>query len=135
MSDSLPEGQELSPERKNVGATLKPATLGGVPGLGILQVVRSPSDKVLEVLGTWRLADDDNEHDVTPIHEAQEAGRSIVYQGPVTDPDAPEKERLEVEVTIKGISSYVFDQQELADNPRERELYNYELEGSLPYES
>lgn len=52
------------------------ATLGGLPGQGTLQVVREQNGEVMEVLGTWRLSDEQESLDYEPLGKSLPGERS-----------------------------------------------------------
>ena len=116
-------------------AKMEPSTLGGAKGVGTLQVVRGQRrGDVLEVLGTWRLKDDE-ENDVSALEAALESGETVVYKGKLDDPGKPERDDIEVEVKILSIETYTYEGEEEDETGPERTLYNYRLSGSLPYMS
>ena len=115
-------------------AKMEPSTLGGVPGIGTLQVVRGQRrGDILEVLGTWRL-EDDEERDVSALHEKLESSETVTYKGKLDDPDEPGRDEIEVEVNILSIETYTYEGEEDEVGP-ERTLYTYRLSGELPYMS
>ena len=115
-------------------AKMDTSTLGGVQGIGTLQVVRGQRrGDVLEILGTWRL-EDDSDQDVSALQGALESGNTVLYKGRLDDPEEPERDEIEVEVNILSIETYTYEGEEDEAGP-ERTLYNYRLSGSLPYMS
>ena len=115
-------------------AKMGDATLGGVSGKGTLQIVRGPrADKILDIVGTWRLADEDAGSDVSEIHKAHEEGRMVRYTGRLDDPDYPNIKEVDTEVRITSIGTYHTTPQEGGDEGEERTFYNYDVTGSLPY--
>ena len=115
-------------------AKMGDATLGGVSGVGTLQIVRGTrNDKILDIVGTWRLADEEAGSDVGDIHRAHEEGRAVRYTGRLDDPEYPNIKEVDTEVRITSISSYNYTPREGEEEGEERTLYNYDVEGSLPY--
>ena len=115
-------------------AKMGDATLGGVRGVGTLQIVRGPrADKILDIVGTWRLTDEDAGSDVSEIHKAHEEGRMVHYKGRLDDPEYPNIKEVNTEVRITSIGTYHTTPQEGEDEGEERTLYNYDVTGSLPY--
>lgn len=134
--DNLRDNMPSAEADETPTAKMEPSTLGSVPGIGTLQVVRGQRrGDVLEVLGTWRLKDDNAEQDVKTLERALESGETITYKGKLDDPDEPERDEIEVEVKILSIESYTYESEEDTDDNvgPERTLYNYRLSGSLPY--
>lgn len=110
------------------------AKLGGIPGQGTLQVVRGQNKEILEVLGTWLLADDQAGLDTSSLERAFEAGEPVSYQGKLDDPEYPDQNKVEAKVKITSVQPYEFDQQQYeGENATEKVLYSFTLEGSLPY--
>lgn len=110
------------------------ATLGGLPGQGTLQVVREQNGEVMEVLGTWRLSDEQESLDTSHLEKAYQANEAVSYHGRLDDPEHPDKTEVEVQVRITSIQAYEFDQQQYeGDNATEKTLYNFTVEGSLPH--
>ncbi len=131
--DNLHDEVASADSNETPTAKMEPSTLGGVPGVGTLQVVRGQRrGDILEVLGTWRLKEDD-EQDVSELKERLESGKTVTYKGKLDDPDEPEKDEIEVEVKILSIETYTYEGEEEDDAGPERTLYNYRLSGSLPY--
>ena len=115
-------------------AKMGDATLGGVSGVGTLQIVRGTrNDKILEVVGTWRLADEGARSDVGEIHRAHEEGRAVRYTGRLDDPEYPNVKEVDTEVRITSIQTYHYTPQEGGGEGEEHTLYNYDVAGSLPY--
>lgn len=109
------------------------ATLGGLPGQGTLQVVRGQAGEVVEVLGTWRLADADEDRDTGHLARALETGEPVSYRGRFDDPEHPDKTEVEAQVKITAIQAYDFDQQQYAgENAAEKTLYSFTVEGAFP---
>ncbi len=137
--DNLRDNMPSADADETPTAKMESSTLGGVPGIGTLQVVRGQRrGNVLEVLGTWRLKDDDAEQDVKTLERALESGETVTYKGKLDDPDEPERDEIEVEVKILSIETYIYEGEEEdteAEAGPERTLYNYRLSGSLPYMS
>ncbi len=114
-------------------ASTSAAKLGGIPGLGTLQVVRAQSGEVLEVLGTWLLADEQEDVDTSRLERAFEANERVSYEGKLDDPQRPEQNEVELEVRITSVQNYTFDQQQYqGENATEKRLYSFAVEGSLP---
>ena len=90
-------------------AEMGEAYLGGIKGLGTLHVVRDQVGDVYEVAGTWRLPDDAPEQDLSALKKAHESGEPISYKGQLSDSEKPDKEHIELEVTVSSIQSYTFD--------------------------
>ena len=133
--DNLSDSIASADTNENPTAEMEPSTLGGVSGIGTLQVVRGQRrGDVLEVLGTWRLKDD-NEQDVSALQKALESGETILYKGKLDDPGEPDKDEIEVEVKVLSIETYTYEGEEEDEAGPERTLYNYRLAGSLPYMS
>ena len=127
--DNLHEDDQETPQAK-----MGDATLGGVAGKGTLQIVRGPrADKILDVVGTWRLSDEDARSDVSEIHKAHEEGRMVRYSGRLDDPEYPNIKEVDTEVRITSIQTYNYTPQEGREEGEERTLYNYDVTGSLPY--
>jgi hypothetical protein len=82
------------------------AKLGGIPGQGTLQVVRGQEKEVLEVLGTWRLSDDQAGLDISSLERAFEAGETVSYQGKLDDPEYPDRNEVEADVKITSVQLY-----------------------------
>ena len=134
--DNLSDNIASATSEEKTTAKMEPSTLGGVKGIGTLQVVRGQRrGDVLEILGTWRLEDDSSEQDVSALQRAQESGETVTYKGKLDDPDEPERDEIEVEVKILSVETYTYDGEEEDETGPERTLYNYRLEGSLPYMS
>ena len=132
--DNLRDDIASADSNETPTAKMEPSTLGGVPGIGTLQVVRGQRrGDVLEVLGTWRLKDDE-EGDVGALEAALESGETVTYKGKLDDPEEPERYEIEVEVKVLSIETYTYEGEEGEAGP-ERTLYNYRLSGSLPYMS
>ena len=132
--DNLRDDIASADSNETPTAKMEPSTLGGVPGIGTLQVVRGQRrGDVLEVLGTWRLKDDE-EGDVGALEAALESGETVTYKGKLDDPDEPERDEIEVEVKVLSIETYTYEGEEDEVGP-ERTLYNYRLSGELPYMS
>ena len=130
-----PQGQlnDLDQYKKEASsAEMGEAYLGGVRGRGTLHVVRDQNGAVFEVAGTWRLADDAPDEDVSSIHDAHEQGTPILYKGQLSDTGKPDKETIETEVEISSIQTYTFGADEDSAGT-ERTLYNYDIVGKLPY--
>lgn len=128
LEDALNKGDE-----KLNDASTEMAKLGGIPGRGTLQVVRAQSGEVLEVLGTWLLADD-RDVDTSRLERAFEANERVTYQGKLDDPEHPEQNEIELEVRITSVQDYTFDQQQYREeNATKKRLYSFMVEGSLPY--
>lgn len=108
------------------------ATLGGVEGVGIIDVVRGNHDEVVEVVGTWRLTDT-ADSDVSALQRAHESGEEVVYKGRLDDRKHAEQDHVEVRVRIVGVETYHYDEAEFEGDERDRTLYKLELVGELPY--
>ncbi len=133
--DNLRDEVASADSNETPTAKMEPSTLGGVPGIGTLQVVRGQRrGDILEVLGTWRLKDDD-ERDVSGLHERLESSETVTYKGKLDDPDEPERNEIEVEVNILSIETYTYEGEEEGKAGPERTLYTYRLSGELPYMS
>lgn len=129
LDDALNKDDEII----NNASTGK-AKLGGIQGQGTLQVVRGQNKEVLEILGTWLLSDDQADLDTSSLERAFEAGESVSYHGKLDDPEYPDRNEVEAKVKIASIQSYEFNQQKYeGENATEKVLYNFTLEGSLPY--
>lgn len=83
---------------------LKPARLAGVQGAGVVRVRRDTNDLVYEILGTWR----PKEGETLPasLRRAQDEGTPVTYDGPLEDPDEPERQRVTMQVRLDGIHVY-----------------------------
>ena len=133
--DNLHDDIASADSNETPTAKMEPSTLGGVQGIGTLQVVRGQRrGDILEVLGTWRLKDD-QENDVSALEAALESGETVIYKGKLDDPDEPERDDIEVEVKVLSIETYTYEGEDEDDAGPERTLYNYRLSGSLPYMS
>lgn len=109
------------------------AALGGLPGQGTLQVVRGQAGEVVEVLGTWRLADAEEGRDTGHLARALETGEPVPYRGRLDDPGHPDRTEIAVEVKITAVRTYEFDQQQYAgENAAEKTLYSFTVEGAFP---
>ena len=127
--DNLHEDDQEIPQAK-----LGDATLGGVRGVGTLQIVRGTrNDKILDIVGTWRLEDENAGGDVSEIHKAHEEGRAVRYTGRLDDPDYPDIKEVDTEVRITSIQTYHYTPREGQEEGEAHTLYNYDVTGSLPY--
>lgn len=97
----------LRQDAPNHGATMGPARLGGVPGIGTLQVVRGQRDEVLEVLGTWR--PDRPDREVGSLEEAARLGTQLEYDGHYDDPGDGRRDHVTARVTVSSWGTYAFD--------------------------
>lgn len=71
---------------------------------------------------------------MSALKRAHESGEAISYKGQLSDAKKPDKEHIEIEVTISSVQTYTFDATE--DSPdTKRTLYNYDLSGKLPYKT
>lgn len=130
---SLDDALKKDDEVVNDPSTGK-AKLGGIPGQGTLQVVRGQEKEILEVLGTWRLLDDQAGLDTSSLERAFEEGEPIPYQGKLDDPEYPDRNEVEVAVKITSVQTYEFNQLQYGgENATEKVLYSFTVEGSLPY--
>ncbi|HEX7021572.1 MAG TPA: hypothetical protein VF171_01865 [Trueperaceae bacterium] len=80
--------------------------LGGIPGMGTLQVVRSQKGEVLEVTGTWHLPAGQEEQNVGVLRRAQENDEALTYEGKLDDPARPNTDRVELEVRLSSVGIY-----------------------------
>lgn len=135
MSDDPDRSIDSLFQEENVAsdAQLREATLAGIPGVGVLQVVRGGGGGVHSVDGTWRLAAGDD-RDTSALERAHAGGETVRYRGVLHDPERPRDETpVELEVRITSVQSYRLD--ELGDDDErgpERTYVNFDLAGELP---
>jgi hypothetical protein len=111
---------------------LKPATLAGVAGVGTIQVVRTVDGDILELIGTWRLVNDED-CSVELLKRACEQQQSITYEGYVSDPLYPDAEAVKVDVQILSIRPYLHHPEaEAGEKGITKTFYRLKLDGSLP---
>lgn len=99
----------LGNEAVATGASMGTARLGGLEGVGTLQVVRGNELEVVEIRGTWRSTDDDASDDgvLARLCEAAASGGTVQYQGPLVDPDG-DRDRATVDVEFTSTNRYGF---------------------------
>lgn len=108
-------------------ARLGPATLGGVEGLGTLQILRADTEEkeIIEANGTWRLDGDDDKQDTGSLKE----GDVVTYKGRLDDAKNPDKNEIETKVRISHVRTYTYDE---VEGEPERTLYRFSPEEPLP---
>lgn len=117
----------LGDEATATGAPMEKARLGGVDGLGTIQVVRGRNDELLEIRGTWRPSDDSAQDDgvLSQLCSAAESGDAVQYQGPVVDPERGIS-RATVDVTFTSTSRYTFnDEDGVREAGPSRRIFNF----------
>lgn len=118
---------------------LEPAKLANIPGLGIIQVVRTQDGDLLELIGTWRL-ENNEDSDAHELKHAYERQQSVRYEGRVSDPLQPDAVAVGVDIRILSIRSYAHTSdsrgtQEVLENPQTiKTFYRLAPVGSLPQE-
>lgn len=137
---------ELAQEQNETSdAELRDATLAGMPGLGVLQVVRGGGGGIASIDGTWRPREGEG-GDLAGLERARASGETVRYRGTLHDPgrriaeaphdvgqEAPQTTTVDVEVRITSVQSYRMN--ELEDGPGpERTFVNFNLAGELPPE-
>ncbi|MDZ7703233.1 MAG: hypothetical protein U5L04_01955 [Trueperaceae bacterium] len=107
-------------------ARLGPATLGGVEGLGTLQILRATTEEmeIIEANGTWRLSGDDDKQNTSALKESD----VVTYKGRLDDAKNPDQNDIEIKVRISHVRTYTYD--ELEGEP-ERVLYRFSPEEPL----
>ena len=111
---------------------LQPATLAGVTGVGTIQVVRTVDGDVLELIGTWRLVDDDDTA-VEQLRSAFEQQQSVTYEGYFSDPLHPDAAPVTIEVKILSVRPYLHHmKKDPAGKACTKTFYRLEPAGSLP---
>ena len=134
MANDLQEALRTDTDVTN-DASQDQASLAGIPGFGTLQVVRGHNGETLEVIGTWRLIDDQEGTSTERLNRACEAGETVVYEGKFDDPAHPEKSHIKTDVRITSVRNYAFDQKEYAgENATEKTLYGFTPEADLSSE-
>ena len=99
----------LVKEATSTGAAVGNARLGGIEGIGTLQVVRGRDFEVMEIRGTWRAKDDEARDDgvLARLYEAATSGGTAQYQGPLVDPDG-DRDRATVDVEFTSTNRYTY---------------------------
>ena len=85
---------------------MKPATLDGIRGTGIVTILRDADGEVVEANGTFRPADTGGTLD--ELRGAVAQGRLVLYRGTIIDPaagDGPHGD-VRVEVAVTGVARY-----------------------------
>jgi hypothetical protein len=131
VSKSLKERNALALTRPVT--TLEPATLAGIPGVGIIQVIRTLEGEILEIIGTWRLVEDGN-NNTQRLKRAHQDQESVSYQGHFSDPLHQDAGAVTVDVRILAVRAYQYDaQEEMEGKETTKTLYRLEPVGSLPH--
>jgi hypothetical protein len=113
--------------------SLEPAKLAGVPGVGILQVIRTLDGEILEIIGTWRLVED-GDNNTERLKRAHQDQESVSYQGHFSDPLHLDVGTVTVDVRILAVRAYQYDaQEEMEGKETTKTLYRLEPVGSLPH--
>lgn len=104
-TDHPREGTMNRPETDDTTtpATLAPATLDGVSGVGVLEIVRGQTGAVESTAGSWHLkrgAGQNRTFGETDI------GRSVPYRGPLSDPDRSALREVSLTVRITSVGTY-----------------------------
>lgn len=109
------------------------AILAGITGTGTLQVARGQQGEAMEVIGTWRLADDSDNASTERLDRAYETGESVWYEGRLDDPARPEKKHVKSEVKITSARNYEFNQHKYeGENATRKTLYGFTTVADLP---
>lgn len=129
----------LSEDEVTPNAETGPAELGGVPGLGTLQIVRGHEGEVLDVIGTWHLVAGEAGRDLHALEEAYEQGDPVVYEGKLDDPADPERREVKLEVRISSVGRYPMDAQQSKEQRDEESepvpelrFFNFHPHGDWP---
>lgn len=115
--------EDIGSDATALGAEMGESRLGGVPGLGTLQVVRDRDGQQMHLQGTWRPLDVDT--DVSEVERNFDAGTPLRFDGRLDDPAAPGQDRCEVDVRITSRGDYTYDARE-EDDGRTLPLFNFE---------
>ena len=97
-------GEGLRKEAKSTGASMSEAKLAGMAGSGTLQVWRGQKDDVLEIRGTWK--PEPGKVGADELRRSLDRADPLIFDGPVDDPAAPEREKMRAEVQVSSINSY-----------------------------
>ena len=126
---SGPSTDRLGRSAPNQGASLREARLGGVDGVGTLQILRDGSGQYVSTEGTWRPRDEGA--DVGELANAAEHGGTVRFEGVLDDPRKPEAERVTLDVAIRSHGRYRYEtNSDLDGDPvvagEQRDVFNFE---------
>jgi hypothetical protein len=126
---SAPRTDRLGRSGPPQGATLREARLGGVDGVGTLQILRDGSGAYVSTEGTWRPSREDA--DLEKLANAAERGDTVRFEGVLDDPSKPEAEQVTVDVAIRSHGRYRYESDsDLDGDPVEagekRDVFNFE---------
>lgn len=103
-----PQRHELRQTPEAREAAMGEAKLDGVAGRGTLQVRRGRRGEYVASQGTWRPTVSDA--DVERLVTAAGSERTLRYEGPVEDPNAPERPNGSVEVRVTSHADYEYSE-------------------------
>ena len=126
---SGPGTERLGRSGASQGASLREARLGGVDGLGTLQILRDGSGAYVSTEGTWRPRDASAELDA--LTHAAERGGTVRFEGVLDDPRKPQAEPVTVDVAIRSHGRYRYESDSDLDGDavaagEQRDVFNFE---------